>query len=82
MELTWQAGSFRGTLQIYRELGLNPATSTDTLMELAFRREILGFLIAARSGHGHFAAYHERFGQEGETKLDCTYVRADAGTTI
>lgn len=82
MELTWRAGSFRGTIQIFRELGLNPATSADTLMELAFKREILGFLIAVRSGHGHFAAYHERFGQEDETKHDCTYVWADAGTAI
>lgn len=33
-------------------------------------REILGWLIAARSGHGHFAAYHERFGHE-ETDSNC-----------
>ena len=29
-----------------------------------------GWLIAARSGHGHFAAYHERFGHE-ETDSNC-----------
>ena len=26
----------------------------------------------SRSGHGHFAAYHERFGHEEETDLYCT----------
>ena len=30
------------------------------------RREVLGWLIAARSGHGHFAAYHQRFSHEEE----------------
>ena len=30
------------------------------------KREVLGWLIAARSGHGHFADYHERFGHEEE----------------
>ena len=38
--------------------------------ELGLRREVLGWLIAARSGHGHFADYHERFGHE-ETDLRC-----------
>ena len=31
---------------------------------------MLGWLIAARSGHGHFADYHERFGH-GEQDLHC-----------
>lgn len=61
IELTWQNSGFRRILQIYKDLGLNPTTRTDKLTELAFKREILGFLTAARSGHGHFAAYHERF---------------------
>ena len=34
--------------------------------EMALKREVLGWLIAARSGHGHFADYHERFGHEEE----------------
>lgn len=29
--------------------------------EFTLQREVLGWLIAARSGHGHFANYHERF---------------------
>lgn len=32
--------------------------------ELKLKRELLGWLIAARSGHGHFADYHEKFGHE------------------
>ena len=35
------------------------------------KREVLGWLIAARSGHGHFAAYHERFQHEEETDTHC-----------
>ena len=34
--------------------------------EIPLKREVLGGLIAARSGHGHFADYHERFGHEEE----------------
>ena len=33
-------------------------------------REVLGWLIAARTGHGHFADYHERFGRE-EVDIRC-----------
>lgn len=29
--------------------------------ELKLKREVMGCLIAARSGHGHFMDYHERF---------------------
>lgn len=39
MKLTWQAGSFRGTLELCRELGLKPATSTYTLKEFGFERK-------------------------------------------
>ncbi len=35
------------------------------------KREVLGWLIAARSGHGHFAAYHKRFQHEEETDTHC-----------
>ena len=41
--------------------------------EFALQREVLGWLIAARSGHGHFADfadYHERFGHD-EQDLHC-----------
>lgn len=43
-----------------------------TLTELALKRESLGLLMAARSVHGHFVAYHEKFGQEDETDPDGT----------
>lgn len=60
MELTRLTGGFRGTLRFDKEPGLNPITSNDTLRELAFTIEILGLIMAGISGHGHFAAYHER----------------------
>ena len=34
--------------------------------EMALNLKDLGWLIATRSGHGHFADYHERFGHEEE----------------
>lgn len=34
--------------------------------EMNLSRKVLGWLIAARSGYGHFADYHERFGHEEE----------------
>ena len=34
--------------------------------EMALEREVLGWLIAARSGHNHSADYHERFGHKEE----------------
>lgn len=35
MELTWLVGGFRGILRFYKEPGLNPITSNDTLTELS-----------------------------------------------
>lgn len=79
-QLEWLAGNCSGATQIYRELGLKPSTRANTVKELSLKREILGWLIAARSGHGHFAAYHERFGHEDETDLYCTCGRQRART--
>ncbi|ODM18340.1 hypothetical protein SI65_06211 [Aspergillus cristatus] len=39
--------------------------------ELSLPRATLGRLLAARSGHGDFAQYHERFGHE-DAKLECS----------
>lgn len=38
--------------------------------EFALQREVSGWLIATRSGHGHLADYHERFGHD-EQDLHC-----------
>lgn len=45
-----------------------PRTWPKTMPELKLKREGLGWLRAARSGHGHFADYHEKFGHEGADK--------------
>lgn len=39
--------------------------------ELSLPRAALGRLLAARSGHGDFADYHERFNHE-DAKMDCS----------
>ena len=56
-----------------KDWGLTPTTRIKSLPELTVKREVLGWLIAARSGHGHFAAYHERFQHEEETDTHFIY---------
>ena len=36
------------------------------------KQEVLGWLIVARSGYGHFAAYHEKFNHKEATDTHCT----------
>lgn len=62
----WQKGGKSQALKSYHELGLEPTTRVKSMPEMALKREVLGWLIATRSGHGHFADYHERFGHEEE----------------
>lgn len=40
-------------------------------IERKIERKILGLLIAARSGHGDYKAYHERFGHEKYENCSC-----------
>ena len=54
--------------QIYQDLGIAYTPNTD---ELGLKRGALGRILAARTQHGDFAAYHKRFNHEGAT-LDCT----------
>lgn len=55
------AAYFRGAPQAYRDLGIRPHTKSSRDQEHKLPRWVLGRLIAARTGHGDFAAYHERF---------------------
>ena len=46
---------------LYLELGLNPTSKRNKLApRLSMRREVFGWLIAARSRHRQFAAYHQK----------------------
>lgn len=54
--------------QLYRDLAIQ--TSTSNPKELLLTRAMLGRIIAARSGHGDFADYHERFNHE-DAHLHC-----------
>ena len=54
-QLEWQKGIFSGAAQTYVELGLKPTSRAKSLPELRLKREVQGWLIAARSGHGHFS---------------------------
>lgn len=56
--------SISQTLKYYQELEIRPTTNIKTMPEINLSRKVLGWLIVARSGHGHFADYHERFRHE------------------
>ncbi len=43
-----------------------------SIPEMNLNREVLSCLIAARTGHGHFADYHNRFRYE-EAEVHCWY---------
>lgn len=62
----------------YRHLNLT-ATTAKPPPELKLRRKALGRLLAARSGHGDFAAYHQRFRHE-DALLTCS-CSAEKSTT-
>ncbi len=68
-QLEWQKGTFSGESQTYVELGLKPNSYTKSFPELRLKREVQGWLIAARSGHGYFSEYYERFRHE-ETDVE------------
>ena len=53
--------STKNASQAYRDLGIRPHTKSSRAREHQLPRWVLGRLIAARTGHGDFAAYHERF---------------------
>jgi len=65
----FQAYWERNTPQRYKDLGIKPAAKPP---ELRLRRFALGKLLASRSGHGDFAAYHKRFAHtDAQTSCQC-----------
>ena len=63
----------------YKPLGLK--TTTRCPLELKLPRPILHHLLAARTHHGDFAAYHERFNHT-DARLTCSCGRRKAPTHI
>lgn len=51
----------RDAPQAYRDLNIKPHTKDSRTREHRLPRWVLGRLIAARTGHGDFTGYHERF---------------------
>ena len=65
----FQAYWEKNTPQRYKDLGIKPAAKPP---ELRLRRFALGKLLASRSGHGDFAAYHKRFAHtDAQTSCQC-----------
>ncbi|OAQ57404.1 reverse transcriptase [Pochonia chlamydosporia 170] len=63
----------------YTSLGL--AAELQKLPELTLPRRLLGYLLAARSHHGDFADYHERF-HPGQATLECPCGRQKSPTHL
>jgi ribonuclease HI len=63
----------------YSSLGLH--AELRKLPELALPRRYLGYLLAARSHHGDFADYHERF-HPGQATLECACGRQKSPTHL
>jgi ribonuclease HI len=63
----------------YSSLGLT--AELRRLPELALPRRLLGYLLAARSHHGDFADYHERF-HPGQATLECPCGRQKSPTHL
>ena len=60
---------FRSSTDV-RRIGPRTYFTRKSLPELRLKREVQGWLITARSGHGHFSAYRGGFGHE-ETDTEC-----------
>ena len=62
----WETKGASQAVKYYQELNIQPTTNVKAMPEVNLSRKVLGWLIAGKSGHGHFADYHERFGHEEE----------------
>ena len=72
-QLEWENQQQYGPPLLYLDLGLKPTSKQKKLAsQLSMKQEVLGWLIAARSGHGNFAAYHQRFSHEEEENWRCS----------
>ncbi|KAJ6093851.1 hypothetical protein N7499_003182 [Penicillium canescens] len=56
-----RAAYTRDAPQAYRDLNIQPHTKSSRAREHRLPRGVLGRLLAARTGHGDFQVYHERF---------------------
>lgn len=54
----WGTKGASQAVRYYQELKIQPTTKVKGMPEMNLSRKVLGWLIAARSGHGHFADYH------------------------
>ncbi len=66
----WENMGTSQAIKIYHELKIRPTTNAKSMPEMNLNKEVLSWLIAARTRHGHFADYHDRFEYE---KVDVDY---------
>ena len=69
----WYTNSSSGAIQTYKNLRLTPSSPIKSPPELTMKRELLGWLIATRSGHGHFAEYYKGFQHDEEINIHGVY---------
>ncbi len=54
----WRNKGTPQAIKIYQELYIRPTTNAKSMTDLSLNREVLNWLIAARTRHGHFADNH------------------------
>ena len=69
--MEWQTNGSPRAVKTYKNLELIPSTRIKSLLELTIKREVLRWLIAAKSRHGHFAVYHKRYQHIEKTDTHC-----------
>ena len=76
----WEEGGGAEAVKSYLEVGLQPSTRAKSMPEFDLQREVFGWLIAARSGHGHFVDLRWEIRLRRATPT--VPVRLETGTTI
>lgn len=66
----WEVKGISQAMKYYQKLEIQPTTNIKVMPEMNVSRKVLGWLIAARSGYGHFADYYKKFGYE-EEDIQC-----------
>lgn len=64
----WENKGTSQSIKMYHELKIRPTTNAKSMPDMNLNREVLGWLIAPRTGHGHFADFEH---EEAEIHCRC-----------
>ncbi|KAJ3495432.1 hypothetical protein NLG97_g3401 [Lecanicillium saksenae] len=81
MQIAVDYGAWWASVERTEYLNLGLTAELKKLPELSLPRRLLGYLLTARSQHGDFAEYHERF-HPGQATLECPCGRQKSPTHL